>query len=38
MNLFPGGFNNLDASFLPLCVQAAVTLIDRICPDASGCF
>ncbi|SBT06912.1 Glutamate/cysteine ligase [Candidatus Accumulibacter aalborgensis] len=34
MNLFPGGFNNLDASFLPLCVQAAVTLIDRICPDA----
>ena len=34
MNLFPGGFNNLDASFLPLCVQAAVTLIERICPDA----
>jgi glutamate--cysteine ligase len=25
MNLFPGGFNNLDATFLPLCVQAAVT-------------
>jgi len=34
MNLFPGGFNNLDASFLPLCVQAAVTLLDRLCPDA----
>lgn len=34
MNLFPGGFNNLDASFLPLCVQAAVTAIDKICPDA----
>ncbi|MCM8596071.1 glutamate--cysteine ligase [Accumulibacter sp.] len=34
MNLFPGGFNNLDATFLPLCVQAAMTAIDRICPDA----
>jgi glutamate--cysteine ligase len=34
MNLFPGGFNNLAATFLPLCVQAAMTAIDRICPDA----
>jgi glutamate--cysteine ligase len=34
MNLFPGGFNNLDPTFLPLCVQAAMTAIDRICPDA----
>ncbi|HRF13369.1 glutamate--cysteine ligase [Candidatus Accumulibacter contiguus] len=34
MNLFPGGFNNLDATFLPLCVQAAMAAIDRICPDA----
>jgi len=34
MNLFPGGFNNLDATFLPLCVQAAMTAVDRICPDA----
>ncbi len=34
MNLFPGGFNNLDASFLPLCVQAAMSAIDKICPDA----
>lgn len=34
MNLFPGGFNNLDATFLPLCVQAAMTAIDKICPDA----
>jgi glutamate--cysteine ligase len=34
MNLFPGGFNNLDATFLPLCVQAVVTAVDRICPDA----
>jgi glutamate--cysteine ligase len=34
MNLFPGGFNNLAATFLPLCVQAAMTAIDRICPEA----
>ena len=34
MNLFPGGFNNLDATFLPLCVQAAMAAIDRICPNA----
>ena len=34
MNLFPGGFNNLAERFLPLCVQAAVSLIDRLCPDA----
>jgi glutamate--cysteine ligase len=23
-NLFPGGFNNLNAAFLPLCVQATM--------------
>lgn len=34
MNLFPGGFNNLNSAFLPLCVQAAMTAIDKICPDA----
>lgn len=34
MNLFPGGFNNLSASFLPLCVQAAQTAVERLCPDA----
>ena len=34
MNLFPGGFNNLNAAFLPLCVQAAMTAIEKICPDA----
>lgn len=33
-NLFPGGFNNLNPSFQPLCVQAVMTAIDRICPDA----
>lgn len=34
MNLFPGGFNNLNAQFLPLCVQAAMAAIEKICPDA----
>jgi glutamate--cysteine ligase len=33
-NLFPGGFNNLNPAFQPLCVQAVMTAIDRICPDA----
>src|SRR5262245_27565017 len=35
-NLFPGGFNNLNPQFLPLAVQAAMTAIERICPDARG--
>lgn len=34
LNLFPGGFNNLDDVFLPLCLQAAQAAIERICPDA----
>ncbi|MBP7204792.1 MAG: glutamate--cysteine ligase [Propionivibrio sp.] len=34
MNLFPGGFNNLNAAFMPLCVQAAMTAIEKICPNA----
>ncbi|MDQ8022884.1 MAG: glutamate--cysteine ligase [Moraxellaceae bacterium] len=34
-NLFPGGFNNLNPAFLPLCVQAANAAVERICPDAS---
>ena len=33
-NLFPGGFNNLGAAFQPLCVQAVMSAIDRVCPDA----
>ena len=33
-NLFPGGFNNLNQAFLPLCVQSAMIAIERICPDA----
>ena len=36
MNLFPGGFNNLSAAFLPLCVQAAMTVIEKTCPDAKN--
>ena len=34
MNLFPGGFNNLNPAFLPLCVQAAMSAIEKICPNA----
>jgi len=33
-NLYPGGFNNLNPEFHPLCVQAAMTAIEKICPDA----
>ena len=35
-NLFPGGFNNLNPSFVPLCVQAIQAAVERICPDARG--
>jgi glutamate--cysteine ligase len=34
MNLFPGGFNNLNPAFQPLCVQAAMSALEKICPDA----
>lgn len=30
-NLFPGGFNNLNPAFLPLCVQAVQFAIEHIC-------
>lgn len=33
-NLFPGGFNNLNPDFLPLCVQAGMAAVEKICPDA----
>ena len=33
-NLFPGGFNNLNPAFLPLCVQAAQSAIEKFCPEA----
>lgn len=35
-NLFPGGFNNLNPDFLPLCVMASQSAIEKICPDARG--
>jgi len=35
-NLFPGGFNNLNPSFLPLCVQAVQAAVERVCADARG--
>src|SRR3970282_2549554 len=35
-NLFPGGFNNLSAAFMPLAVQAATAAIEKICPAAKN--
>ena len=35
-NLFPGGFNNLNPALLPLCVQAAMAAIEKICPEAKN--
>lgn len=35
-NLFPGGFNNLNPDFMPLCVHAAQSAIEKICPEARG--
>ncbi|MDA8415672.1 MAG: glutamate--cysteine ligase [Betaproteobacteria bacterium] len=32
-NLFPAGFNNLNVAFDPLCVQAAMSAVEKICPD-----
>ena len=34
-NLFPGGFNNLNPAFLPLCIHAVQSAIERVCPDAA---
>ena len=33
-SLFPGGWNNLAPSMLPLAVQAAMASIEKICPEA----
>src|SRR5512139_2219074 len=33
-NLFPGGFNNLNPDFLPLCVHETMSAIQKLCPDA----
>ncbi len=35
-NLFPGGFNNLNPAFQPLCVQAVQMAVERFCPLARG--
>lgn len=34
-NLFPAGFNNLSPAFLPLCIQAVQSAIERTCPRAA---
>jgi glutamate--cysteine ligase len=33
-NLFPAGFNNLNPAFMPLCVQAIQSIIERELPQA----
>ena len=33
-NLFPGGFNNLNPTFIPLCIQAMMIAVEKICPNA----
>lgn len=33
-NLFPAGFNNLNPSFRPLCIQAIQAAVERFCPKA----
>lgn len=33
-NLFPGGFNNLNPEFRPLCVQAMMAAVEKICTGA----
>lgn len=33
-NLFPGGFNNLNREFMPLCVQATMAAVEKVCPEA----
>ncbi|MFM7506743.1 MAG: glutamate--cysteine ligase, partial [Rubrivivax sp.] len=32
--LFPGGFDNLSETTLPLAIQAAMAAIEKYCPDA----
>ena len=34
-NLFPAGFNNLNSAFIPLCIQAVQSAIERVCPAAA---
>jgi glutamate--cysteine ligase len=35
-NLFPAGFNNLNPSFLPLCIQAIQAAIESHCPTEAN--
>ena len=35
-NLFPAGFNNLNPSFLPLCIQAIQAAVESHCPTAAN--
>ena len=35
-NLFPGGFNNLNPAFEPLCIHAIQAAMLRVCPQACG--
>ncbi len=36
MNLFPGGFNNLNPQFIPLAMAAAQDAVERACEDAQS--
>lgn len=31
-NLFPAGFNNLNSAFMPLCIHAVQSAVERVCP------
>ena len=33
LNLFPGGFNNLNPDFMVLCIHAAMSAVQKLCPD-----
>jgi len=34
-NLFPAGFNNLNPAFMPLCIHAVQSALERVCPTAA---
>jgi glutamate--cysteine ligase len=36
MNMFPGGFNNLNSDCTPLAVQAAMNAVEKVCPEAKS--
>ena len=36
MNLFPGGFNNLNPNFIQLASHAALDAVERACPEAKS--